>query len=51
MYNTLAIPTLLYGSESWTLKVQDKSKITAAEMQFFRKTAKYTPDSRYHERT
>jgi hypothetical protein len=42
IYNTLALPTLLYGSETWTLREQDKSRITAAEMKFMRKTAKYT---------
>jgi hypothetical protein len=40
--NTLVIPILLCGSEAWTLKEQDKSRITAAEMKFMRKTAKYT---------
>jgi hypothetical protein len=42
IYNTLVIPILLYGSEAWTLKEQDKSRITKAEMKFMRKTAKYT---------
>jgi hypothetical protein len=42
IYNTLALPTLLYGSETWTLREQDKSRITAAEIKFMRKTAKYT---------
>jgi hypothetical protein len=42
IYITLAIPILLYGSEAWTLKEQDKSRITAAEMKFMRTTAKYT---------
>jgi hypothetical protein len=42
IYNTLAIPILLYGSEAWTLKGRDKPRITAAEMKFMRKTAKYT---------
>jgi hypothetical protein len=42
IYNTLAVPTLLYGSETWTLREQDKSRITAAEIKFMRKTAKYT---------
>jgi hypothetical protein len=41
-FNTLAIPILLCGSEAWTLKEQDNSRITAAEMKFMRKTAKYT---------
>jgi hypothetical protein len=38
---TLAIPTLLHGSETWTLKENDKYKITAAEIELLRKTAKY----------
>jgi hypothetical protein len=36
------MPTLLYGSERWSLKEPDKSRITAAEMKFLRKTAQYT---------
>jgi hypothetical protein len=42
IYNTVAIPILLYGCEAWALKEQDKPRITAAEMKFMRKTAKYT---------
>jgi hypothetical protein len=42
IYNTLAITTLLHSSETWTLKELDKSRITAAEMKFLRKTAQYT---------
>jgi hypothetical protein len=42
IYNTAAIPILLYGSEAWALKEQDKSRVTAAEMKFMRETAKYT---------
>jgi hypothetical protein len=38
----LALPVLLYGSETWTLKSKDKSRLTAAEMRFMRKTEKYT---------
>lgn len=41
-YNTLMLPTLLYGTNTWTLKDQQKSRITADEMKFLRKTAKYT---------
>jgi hypothetical protein len=33
---------LFYGSEAWILKEQDKSRITAVDMKFMRKTAKYT---------
>jgi hypothetical protein len=28
LYNTLALPTLLYGSESWTIKARDAAGIT-----------------------
>jgi hypothetical protein len=41
IYNTLALPTLLYGSENWTMKANDKTRITAAEMRLMRTTAKY----------
>jgi hypothetical protein len=34
MYTTLALPVLLYGSETWTVKSKDKSRLTAAEMRF-----------------
>jgi hypothetical protein len=37
VYNTTAISTLLYGSETWTLKEKDKARITAAEMKCLRK--------------
>jgi hypothetical protein len=43
IYNTPAIPKLC-GSEAWTLKEQDKPKITAAEIKFTRTTAKHTWD-------
>jgi hypothetical protein len=38
--NSLAVPTLLHGSETWTLMKQDKARIAAAEIKFVRKTAK-----------
>jgi hypothetical protein len=43
LYNTLALPVLLYGSETWTIKVRDAIRITAAEMKYFymRRTAGY----------
>jgi hypothetical protein len=31
----------LYGSENWTMKANDKTRITTAEMTFTRTTAKY----------
>jgi hypothetical protein len=42
LYNTLALPTLLYGSEKWTIKARDARRITAAEMKCMRRTAGYT---------
>jgi hypothetical protein len=42
VYNTLAVPTLIYGSEICTLKKQDKTKLTTPEIKFLRKTAGYT---------
>ena len=41
LYNTLALPVLLYGSETWTIKTRDARRITAAEMKYMR-TAEYT---------
>jgi hypothetical protein len=41
-YNhALALPVLL-NSENWTVRSKYKSRLTAAEMKFMRKTAKYT---------
>jgi hypothetical protein len=34
IYNTLALPTLLYGSENWTMKANDETRITAAGTRF-----------------
>ena len=42
LYNTLALPVLLYGSESWTIKARDARRITTAEMKYMRRTAGYT---------
>jgi hypothetical protein len=44
LYNTLALPVLLYGSETWTVKARDARRITAAEMKYTRRTAGYTWD-------
>ena len=41
LHNTLALPVLLYGSETWTIKARDTRRITAAEMKYMR-TAGYT---------
>lgn len=42
LYKTLALPTLLYGSEIWVLKQRDISRLRAAEMKYLRRTAGYT---------
>ena len=42
LYNTLALPVLLYGSETWNVKARDARRITAAEMKYMRRTAGYT---------
>jgi hypothetical protein len=39
---TLALPTLLYGSENWTINARDARRITAEEMKYMRITAGYT---------
>jgi len=44
LYNTLALPVLLYGSETGTVIASDARKITAAEMKYMRRTAGYTWD-------
>jgi len=42
LYNTLALPVLLCGSETWSVKASDVRRITAAEMKYMRRTAGYT---------
>jgi hypothetical protein len=39
LYNTLALPVLLHGSETWTIKARDASRISIAEMKYMRRTA------------
>jgi len=41
-YNTLALPVLLYGSETWTIKARDARRITAAQMKYMRRKTGYT---------
>jgi hypothetical protein len=38
LYNTLALPVLLYGSETWTIRAGDARRITAAKMKYMRTT-------------
>ena len=42
LYNTLAPPVLLYGSETWTITARDARRITEAEMKYMRITTGYT---------
>ena len=42
LYNTLALPVLLYGSETWTIKARDTRRITAAEVKYMRRRVGYT---------
>ena len=42
LHNTLALPVLLYGSETWTIKASDVRRIPAAEMKYMRRRAGYT---------
>ena len=42
LYNTLTLPVLLHGSESWIIKARDARRITAAEMKYMRRTAGHT---------
>ena len=42
LYNTVALPFLLYGSETWTIEARDARGITAADMQYMRRRAGYT---------
>jgi hypothetical protein len=41
LYNTLALPVLLYGSKTWTIRARDARRISAAEMKYMRRTAGY----------
>ena len=42
IYNTLVLPTILYGSENWTLTALQRRRIEAAEMKLLRPLAGYT---------
>jgi hypothetical protein len=39
LYNTLTLPVLLHGSETWTIKARATRRITTAEMKYMRRTA------------
>jgi hypothetical protein len=42
IYKTLARPVLTYGSEAWTIRKSDRTRITSNEMKFLRRTEGYT---------
>ena len=39
LQNTLALPVLLYCTETWTIKASDDRRMTATEMKCMRRTA------------
>jgi hypothetical protein len=39
LYTKLALPVLFYGGETWIIKARDARRITAAEMEYMRRTA------------
>jgi hypothetical protein len=41
LYNTLVLPTFLYGSENWTLTASQRQRIEVAEMMLLRPLAGY----------
>ena len=42
IYNTLVLPTFLYGSENWTLTASQSRRTETAEMKLLRPLAGYT---------
>jgi hypothetical protein len=42
IYNTLIVPTFLYGSENWILRASQRRRNEAAEMKLLRPLAGYT---------
>jgi hypothetical protein len=41
-YKMMAVPVLMYGSEAWTIKKKDISRIQSAEMKFLRSVKRCT---------
>ena len=41
IYNTVVLPTFLYGSENWTLTASKRQRIEGAEMKLLRPLAGY----------
>jgi len=42
VYNALAVPILVYESETWTLRQNDKKRLTSIKMKFFKPAALHT---------
>jgi hypothetical protein len=42
IYNTIVLPTFLYGSENWTLTASQRRRIEAADKKLLRSPAGYT---------
>jgi hypothetical protein len=42
IYNTLVLPTFLYGSENWTLRALQRRRFEAAEMKLLKPLTGYT---------
>jgi len=42
IYNTLIVPTFLYGSENWTVTALQRRRIEVAEMKLLRPLTGYT---------
>jgi len=40
--DALAVPIVLYGSEIWNHRKEDKKRLTSVEIKFVRRTAGYT---------
>ena len=51
LYNTLAFPVLLYGSETWIIKASDARRITAADMKHMRTAGYIWTDYKTNEQT
>ena len=43
LIKTLIWPVMLYGAEAWTLRKEEKNKIEAAEMWFYKRVLKMSP--------
>ena len=47
IYKMVYLPTLLYGSESWTVLTKYESRITGSEMRYLRKRMRKTGRDRF----